>query len=110
MAQFKPYKITSEQLDSLPITEGQLIFLTDTAQIFLDTSSTTRTEICAAETSSGGTTVTVSTTEPSDLSTGDIWMVLEEEEQRIIFQIILLFYWWTKIFNNFKEKMMFLQI
>ena len=44
MAKFKPFKVTSSQLKSLPIVEGQLIFVTDTSQTFLDIDGTTRTE------------------------------------------------------------------
>lgn len=44
MAKFKPFKVTSSQLKSLPIVEGQLIFVTDTFQTFLDINGTTRTE------------------------------------------------------------------
>lgn len=44
MAKFKPFKVTSSQLKSLPIVEGQLIFVTDTSQTFLDINGTTRTE------------------------------------------------------------------
>lgn len=44
MAKFKPFKVTSSQLKSLPIVEGQLIFVTDTSQTFLDIDGVTRTE------------------------------------------------------------------
>lgn len=44
MAKFKPFKVTSSQLKSLPIVEGQLIFVTDTFQTFLDIDGVTRTE------------------------------------------------------------------
>ena len=36
MALFVPYKILSSQLNSLPIQEGQLIFTTDTQEIYID--------------------------------------------------------------------------
>lgn len=36
MALFKPYRILHSQLDSLPIVEGQLIFVIDTKKIYLD--------------------------------------------------------------------------
>lgn len=42
MIQFKPYKILSSQLDSLPIREGQLIFITDMKETYLDKSDTER--------------------------------------------------------------------
>lgn len=42
MAQFKPYKLTSAQLDGLAKAEGQLIITTDTKKIYLDTSATER--------------------------------------------------------------------
>lgn len=45
MAKFKPYKITESQLSSLPIVEGQLIFVTDKEAIYLDVSSTKRIKI-----------------------------------------------------------------
>ena len=45
MAKFKPYKITASQLSSLPIVEGQLIFVTDKEAIYLDVSSTKRIKI-----------------------------------------------------------------
>ena len=45
MALFKPYKITANQLNSLPIKEGQLIFLTDSKVIYLDINSTQRVKI-----------------------------------------------------------------
>lgn len=36
MALFTPYKISSTQLNSLPIKEGQLIFTIDTQEIYID--------------------------------------------------------------------------
>lgn len=45
MALFKPYKIVSSKLDSLPIKEGQLIFVTDTKAIYLDIDSKQRIKI-----------------------------------------------------------------
>ena len=36
MALFKPYKLTRNKLESLPVKDGQLIFLTDTKEIYLD--------------------------------------------------------------------------
>jgi hypothetical protein len=36
MAIFKPYKIKSSQIDNLPVKEGQIIFTTDTKEIYLD--------------------------------------------------------------------------
>lgn len=45
MALFKPYKITSDQLASLPVKEGQLIFITDTKVIYLDVDSINRVKI-----------------------------------------------------------------
>lgn len=42
MALFKPFKITENQLNSLPINEGQLIFTTDTKKIFFDIDDTER--------------------------------------------------------------------
>ena len=45
MAIFKPYKITSSQLETLPITEGQFIVTTDTNKIYLDESASSRIEL-----------------------------------------------------------------
>lgn len=42
MAQFKPCKIASNKLNSLPIIEGQLIITTDTKKIYLDASNSNR--------------------------------------------------------------------
>lgn len=42
MALFKPYKILSSQLNSLPIKEGQVIFTTDTKQLLLDITNNDR--------------------------------------------------------------------
>lgn len=42
MAEFKPYKILSTQLDSLSITEGQFILTTDTNTLYADISATER--------------------------------------------------------------------
>ena len=39
MALFKPYRILHSQLNSLPIVEGQLIFVIDTKKIYLDINS-----------------------------------------------------------------------
>ena len=45
MAIFKPYKIPSSQLSSLPISEGQFIVTTDNKNIYVDTSASTRIKI-----------------------------------------------------------------
>ena len=42
MALFKPYKITSSKLSSLPIKEGQFIIVTDTEEIYVDKSASER--------------------------------------------------------------------
>ena len=42
MALFKPYKITSDKLNSLTIREGQFIIVTDTEEIYVDKSATER--------------------------------------------------------------------
>lgn len=42
MALFKPYKITSNKLSSLPIKEGQFIIVTDTEEIYVDKSASER--------------------------------------------------------------------
>ena len=45
MALFEPYKGLSTQLNSLPIKDGQLIVTTDTKNLYIDTSSSTRIRI-----------------------------------------------------------------
>lgn len=45
MAKVKYYKITSSQLSSLPIVEGQIIFVVDTEQMYIDTDATTRAQV-----------------------------------------------------------------
>lgn len=45
MAQFKPYKITSSQLDDLEKSEGQFIVTTDTQKIYLDEDALNRIEL-----------------------------------------------------------------
>lgn len=40
MAAFKPYRVTSSQLNSLPIVDGQFIIVIDTNQIYLDQGNT----------------------------------------------------------------------
>lgn len=42
MAKFKPYKLLSSKLSSLPIVEGQLVLATDTKKLYFDINSTTR--------------------------------------------------------------------
>ena len=42
MAKFKPYKLLSSKLSSLPIIEGQLVLATDTKKLYFDINSTTR--------------------------------------------------------------------
>lgn len=42
MALFKPFNIKENQINSLPISQGQLIFTTDTKRIFFDISDTER--------------------------------------------------------------------
>lgn len=42
MAQFKPFKVSSSQLNSLPIVSGQFILVSDTHQIYCDISDTKR--------------------------------------------------------------------
>lgn len=45
MALFKPYKVTSANLNSLPIKEGQLIFVTDTQDLYIDVSANSRIKV-----------------------------------------------------------------
>lgn len=45
MALFKPYKITSNQLSSLTKAEGQLIVVSDTNEMYIDISNTSRIRI-----------------------------------------------------------------
>ena len=49
MALFKPYKILSSQLASLPIVEGQLIITTDTHEVYVDISGTERQKVGSGE-------------------------------------------------------------
>lgn len=42
MSIFKPYKINENQLDSIPIKEGQIFFILDSSKIFLDKNDTER--------------------------------------------------------------------
>lgn len=42
MAKFKPYRVTSSQLNSLPIVDGQYIVVTDTNQVYVDLNNNTR--------------------------------------------------------------------
>ena len=42
MALFKPYKILSSQLNSLPIIEGQFIVTTDDGSLYVDINNSTR--------------------------------------------------------------------
>lgn len=65
---------SSSKLSSLPIVEGTLIFTTDTFQLYRDGADTryllTR-----------GNKIEVSSSEPADSLTGDIWMVLSSSEK-----------------------------
>ena len=45
MALFRPYKITSNQLSSLTKAEGQLIVVSDTNEMYIDVSNTSRIRI-----------------------------------------------------------------
>lgn len=47
MALFKPYKITSSRLNSLPIKEGQFIFTTDDQALYVDVSNSLRIKVNA---------------------------------------------------------------
>ena len=65
MAQFKPYKLLKADLGSLPMAEGQLIITTDTKEIYLDTSASTRIklndqpEVVTYELSKNGNSITL---------------------------------------------------
>lgn len=72
MALFKPYKILSSQLSSLPIKEGQFIITTDTNKVYIDIDNSTREEY-----GKSGSKTYLSETEPSDMNEGDLWMVVE---------------------------------
>lgn len=87
MALVKHYKVLESQLSSLPIVEGQIIYTTDTKKIFLDVNNSTREEMSKDELITSSeleselfkrNKVVLSSTEPSDLLTGDIWGVLED--------------------------------
>lgn len=73
MALFKPYRVTSSQLSSLPILDGQLILVTDTQEMYLD-NNTDRVLI-----SSKTPDISISASEPSSQNAGDLWLVLTEE-------------------------------
>lgn len=75
MAKFKPYKILSSQLNSLPIVDGQLIVTTDTLDIYIDDGSK-RTKLPSGSIG-GGTSISISKEQP-DLPTGGIWFVEED--------------------------------
>ena len=64
-------EVTSEQLSSLPITDGMITFDTNTRKLYKDT-ATERLPI------STGTQIVASVTEPIGLTTSDIWVVLED--------------------------------
>lgn len=49
MALFKPYKLTSSELSSLPIVEGQFIITTDENKIYLDVNNSERHELVDVE-------------------------------------------------------------
>lgn len=44
-ALFKPYRVTKAKLDNLAIKDGQLIYVTDTQEIYLDISDTQRIQV-----------------------------------------------------------------
>lgn len=71
---FKPYKILETQLSSLPIVAGQIIFTTDTKRIYLDVDNNTRIYFEGKV----STKTVASATEPTNLSEGDIWAVIEK--------------------------------
>ncbi len=103
MALFAPYKILSTQLNSLPIVEGQIIVTTDTQEIYFDITDTIRKKLYAdnvksltidgntlvftCETATSGIVPTewqsnstyVSKTQPENMNSGDIWLVLENK-------------------------------
>lgn len=70
---FKPYRTLESQVSSLPIVAGQIIFTTDTKRIYLDIDSNTRIYFEGKESSK----ITVSATEPTNMSSGDIWAIIE---------------------------------
>ena len=49
MALFKPYKILSNKLSSLPVKEGQLIITTDTGDIYVDLSNSERKQLAVTD-------------------------------------------------------------
>ena len=82
MALVKHYKILESQLSSLPVSEGQIIYTTDTKKIFLDINNSTREEILRDDIVTDTDLNTknkfvLSETEPEGLLAGDIWGVLE---------------------------------
>lgn len=101
MALFAPYKILSSKLNSLPIEEGQIIFTTDTKEIYIDIDNSTRTKLYTDSVKSVSTngnflsfnceseekgsysvnwqsnSVYTSRQEPKNMNIGDIWIVTE---------------------------------
>lgn len=58
------------KLNSLPITEGTLIYTTDTFQLYRD-------DTIERHLLTKGNNVEISSSEPIDSLVGDIWMILE---------------------------------
>ena len=76
MALFKPYKCTEDQLDSLPVVDGQLILTTDTNKIYMDDGDVRK--IYTPEVPDS-TNIFVSEKQPETAQDGDVWFILDKE-------------------------------
>ena len=76
MALFKPYKCLEAQLGQIPITEGQVIFTTDTLKIYMDDADGSRKEYTPDIPDS--TKVFIQNAEPETAKDGDLWFVLDK--------------------------------
>lgn len=65
---------SSSKLSSLPITEGTLIYTTDTFQLYRD-------DVIERHLLTKGNNVEISSSEPKDSSVGDIWMILTPSDE-----------------------------
>lgn len=65
---------SSSKLSSLPITEGMLIYTTDTFQLYRD-------DATERHLLTKGNNVKISPSEPKDFSVGDIWIILTPSDE-----------------------------
>lgn len=69
---FKPYKMTSTDMENLAISEGQFIICTDTGRMYLDINSTTRLPVGGTDVQTG-----VIPENPEDTTDLNIWIETE---------------------------------